>query len=414
MAQTLPSLEPLSEVKTKRRFFDARTTLFRCFNYLDEGELVVEETFLNPTNCHRFGVKDSGQRFHLEVKDERFYLCCMTGGSIGAAEAYIRGYWDSEDLSSLVCLFARNLSTLDKVDRYTGWATRWMTKISHWGRRNSLMQSEKNIQAHYDLGNDFYQLFLDDTMLYSSAIFELEQESLTTAQHRKMQRLCEQLELSRDDTVLEIGTGWGAMAIYMAKNYGCKVTTTTISNEQFIYACERVKAEGLEELVKVVKQDYRLLTGTYDKIVSIEMIEAVGKAYLNGYIAKCNSLLKPGGRLAIQAITIADQRYDYYQRNVDFIQKYIFPGGFLPSVTKLLESTTKSSDLVLRNLHDIGDDYRVTLKKWRETFESSLPDVKALGFDDQFIRMWRFYLCYCEGGFKAKSISTVQLLFERA
>lgn len=228
-----------------------------------------------------------------------------------------------------------------------------------------------------------------------------------------MWRLCEQLQLKKSDHVLEIGSGWGAMAVYMAKHYGCRVTTTTISDAQYDYAKAAVKAAGLEDKVTLLKQDYRCLIGQFDKLVSIEMIEAVGKAYLPVFIEQCNALVKPGGLMAIQMITIADQRLDYYARNVDFIQKYVFPGGFLPSVTALLAQMTRYSRMVVRDIEDIGLDYATTLQHWRMRFESRLDDVRALGYDESFIRMWRYYLCYCEGGFLSRGISTVQMTFEK-
>jgi cyclopropane-fatty-acyl-phospholipid synthase len=228
-----------------------------------------------------------------------------------------------------------------------------------------------------------------------------------------MDRLCQQLQLTANDHVIEIGTGWGAMAIYMAQHYGCKVTTTTISEEQFAYAEAEITRLGLEAQITLLKQDYRLLEGQFDKLVSIEMIEAVGKAYLPSYIEKCQSLLKPGGLMAIQAITIADQRYDYYSNNVDFIQKYIFPGGFLPSITVLTQMATRHTDFIVRDVFDIGMDYAKTLADWRLRFEAALNTVQALGYDERFVRMWRFYLCYCEGGFNARTISTIHMTLQR-
>lgn len=228
-----------------------------------------------------------------------------------------------------------------------------------------------------------------------------------------MERLCQQLDLQSTDHVIEIGTGWGAMAIYMAEQYGCRVTTTTISEEQHEYARQQIVQRGLADRITLLKEDYRNLTGAYDKLVSIEMIEAVGKQFLASYIKKCESLLKPSGLMAIQAITIADQRYDYYSNNVDFIQKYIFPGGFLPSVTSLTQATTKHSDLVVRDLFDIGLDYAKTLNEWHRRFNRAEDAVRGFGYDDRFVRMWRYYLSYCEGGFLARTISAVHMTFQR-
>ncbi|MFV0487720.1 MAG: class I SAM-dependent methyltransferase, partial [Vibrio fluvialis] len=278
---------------------------------------------------------------------------------------------------------------------------------------NSIVRAKQNIEAHYDLGNDLYQTFLDERMLYSSALYLSTSDSLEQAQIQKMDRLCQQLQLTANDHVIEIGTGWGAMAIYMAQHYGCKVTTTTISEEQFAYAEAEITRLGLEAQITLLKQDYRLLEGQFDKLVSIEMIEAVGKAYLQSYIEKCQSLLKPGGLMAIQAITIADQRYDYYSNNVDFIQKYIFPGGFLPSITVLTQMATRHTDFIVRDVFDIGMDYAKTLADWRLRFEAALNTVQALGYDERFVRMWRYYLCYCEGGFNARTISTIHMTLQR-
>ena len=266
----------------------------------------------------------------------------------------------------------------------------------------------------YDLSNALYETFLDENMLYSSAIFNSPSDTLAQAQINKMERLCQQLQLKPSDHVVEIGTGWGAMAMYMALNYGCKVTTTTISDAQYDYAKSKIEQFGLSKQITLLKKDYRLLEGQFDKLVSIEMIEAVGKAFLPSYIDQCQSLLKPQGLMAIQAITIADQRYNSYSNSVDFIQKYIFPGGFLPSITALTQAATQNSDLVVRDLFDIGADYGKTLNCWHQTFNQRLDRVKELGFDERFIRMWNYYFCYCQGGFRAKTISTVHMTFQRA
>ncbi|WP_029805531.1 SAM-dependent methyltransferase, partial [Vibrio parahaemolyticus] len=328
-------------------------------------------------------------------------------------EAYMDGWWDSPDLTALMKLMALNMRALDKLEEQGSWLTKLLYKFSHWTNRNSQENSRKNIHAHYDLGNDLYEAFLDTNMLYSSALYHTSADSLEQAQINKMERLCQQLELQSTDHVIEIGTGWGAMAIYMAEQYGCRVTTTTISEEQHEYARQQIVQRGLADRITLLKEDYRNLTGTYDKLVSIEMIEAVGKQFLASYIKKCESLLIPRGLMAIQAITIADQRYDYYSNNVDFIQKYIFPGGFLPSVTSLTQATTKHSDLVVRDLFDIGLDYAKTLNEWHRRFNRAEDAVRRFGYDDRFVRMWRYYLSYCEGGFLARTISAVHMTFQR-
>lgn len=398
----------------------ARGVLFQCLQKMEIGCLTVIESFKTETTerSERFSTPNGEHNGEpvaatIEVKHPGFYSRILQGGSIAAGEAYMDGWWDSPDLTALMKLMALNMRALDKLEEQGSWITRLLYKVIHWTNRNSQENSRKNIHAHYDLGNNLYEAFLDTNMLYSSALYNQVDDSLEQAQINKMERLCQQLELKSSDHVIEIGTGWGAMAIYMAEQYGCRVTTTTISEEQYAYAEQKINECGLTDKITLLKEDYRNLMGSYDKLVSIEMIEAVGKQFLPSYIKKCESLLKPGGLMAIQAITIADQRYDYYSNNVDFIQKYIFPGGFLPSVTSLTQATTKHSDLVTRDLFDIGLDYAKTLNEWHHRFNQSEHDVRAFGYDDRFVRMWRYYLSYCEGGFLARTISAVHMTFQR-
>jgi len=398
----------------------ARGVLFQCLQKMEIGCLTVIESFKTETTerSERFSTPNGEYNGEpvvatIEVKNPGFYSRILQGGSIAAGEAYMDGWWDSPDLTALMKLMALNMRALDKLEEQGSWLTRLLYKFSHWTNRNSQENSRKNIHAHYDLGNNLYEAFLDTNMLYSSALYNEVGDSLEQAQINKMDRLCQQLELKASDHIIEIGTGWGAMAIYMAEQYGCQVTTTTISEEQHAYAEQKIKERGLEGKITLLKEDYRNLAGTYDKLVSIEMIEAVGKQFLPSYIKKCESLLKSGGLMAIQAITIADQRYDYYSNNVDFIQKYIFPGGFLPSVTSLTQATTKYSDLVTRDLFDIGLDYAKTLNEWHHRFNQAESEVRSFGYDDRFVRMWRYYLSYCEGGFLARTISAVHMTFQR-
>lgn len=398
----------------------ARRVIFQCLKNMEVGNLTVIETYTteNKETSERFSAPVAMHQGKpvaatIEVKHPDLYARVLRGGSIAAGEAYMDGWWDSPDLTALMKLMAINMRALDQIEEQGNWITKLFYKVSHWVNRNSQENSRKNIHAHYDLGNALYESFLDSNMLYSSALYRQDNESLEQAQINKMARLCQQLDLQPSDHVIEIGTGWGAMAIYMAEQYGCQVTTTTISDEQHAYAKHQIEERGLSDQITLLKEDYRNLSGTYDKLVSIEMIEAVGKAFLPSYIKKCESLLKPGGLMAIQAITIADQRYDYYSNNVDFIQKYIFPGGFLPSVTSLTQVSTKHSDLVVRDLFDIGLDYAKTLNEWHRRFNQAEKTVRALGYDDRFVRMWRYYLSYCEGGFLARSISTVHMTFQR-
>ncbi|EKO3375011.1 cyclopropane-fatty-acyl-phospholipid synthase family protein [Vibrio fluvialis] len=393
----------------------ARSVALKSLQLIKIGSLTLEEAYEgHDVTVEHFGFAHEGQpQAHIRVTHPGFYGRVLKGGSIAAAEAYMDGWWDSPNLTAVTELMARNLSALDQLEAQSSVVTRAMNKVGHWLKRNSIVRAKQNIEAHYDLGNDLYQTFLDERMLYSSALYLSTSDSLEQAQIQKMDRLCQQLQLTANDHVIEIGTGWGAMAIYMAQHYGCKVTTTTISEEQFAYAEAEITRLGLEAQITLLKQDYRLLEGQFDKLVSIEMIEAVGKAYLPSYIEKCQSLLKTGGLMAIQAITIADQRYDYYSNNVDFIQKYIFPGGFLPSITVLTQMATRHTDFIVRDVFDIGMDYAKTLADWRLRFEAALNTVQALGYDERFVRMWRFYLCYCEGGFNARTISTIHMTLQR-
>ncbi|MCF7481732.1 cyclopropane-fatty-acyl-phospholipid synthase family protein [Vibrio sp. J1-1] len=398
----------------------ARRVMVQCLKKMEFGCLTLIESFNSGATekSERFSAPDGSYNGQpvvatIEVKHPGLYSRILRGGSIAAGEAYMDGWWDSPDLTALMKLMAINMRALDQIEEQGSRITKLFYRISHWANRNSQENSRKNIHAHYDLGNALYESFLDSNMLYSSALYRQDNESLEQAQINKMDRLCQQIDLKASDHVIEIGTGWGAMAIYMAEQYGCQVTTTTISEEQHAYTKQQIEKKGLSDKITLLKEDYRNLTGTYDKLVSIEMIEAVGKAFLPSYIKKCESLLKPGGLMAIQAITIADQRYEYYSNNVDFIQKYIFPGGFLPSVTSLTQATTKYSDLVVRDLFDIGLDYAKTLYEWHSRFNKAEKEVRALGYDDRFFRMWRYYLSYCEGGFLARTISAVHMTFQR-
>ncbi|PMM42069.1 SAM-dependent methyltransferase [Vibrio breoganii] len=391
----------------------ARALLLNHLQKLQHGRLTIIERFESQSGSESLEFGCATESFHasIEISHPDFYSRMLSGGSIAAAEAYMDGWWDSSDLTAVMKLMALNLNSLDNMNSKQSLFKRAAYKVGHWLNRNTHINSKKNIGAHYDLGNELYTRFLDNNMLYSAAVYNNSSDTLEQAQINKMDRLCQQLKLQSGDTVIEIGTGWGGMAIYMAKTYGCHVTTTTISEEQFAYAAQKVQEQGLSDQVTLLKQDYRDLEGQFDKLVSIEMIEAVGREFLPSYIDKCQSLLKPGGLMAIQAITIADQRFESYSKGVDFIQKYIFPGGFLPSVTHLLQQTTKHSQLVLHDLHDIGIDYAKTLREWLHRFNLSEKELASFGYDERFMRMWRYYLCYCEGGFLAQRISTVHLTF---
>jgi cyclopropane-fatty-acyl-phospholipid synthase len=349
----------------------------------------------------------------LHVDDDDFFGKIAFGGSVGAAESYMDGDWRSDDLVALMRLLIRNRELLDGMEGGTARFTAWLMQWAHRFRRNTKSGSRKNIAAHYDLGNKLFELFLDPSLMYSSAVFDADGMSLEQASQRKLQVICEKLQLSADDHLLEIGTGWGGMAIYAAKHTGCRVTTTTISQEQYDLAKARVEAEGLGDRITLLFNDYRDLQGQYDKLVSIEMIEAIGHEYQDTYFAKCASLLKPGGQALIQAITIEDHRYKQALHSVDFIKRYIFPGSYIPCVSSMVTSAAEAGQLRLLDLRDIGDSYAKTLHEWRARFLSNSDKVMALGYDHRFIHMWDFYLAYCEAGFLEKSISDVHMLFAK-
>lgn len=389
----------------------ARKTLLNILAKLQSGHLTLEEN----GEIYSFGeAQESAQLIaHISVSHPAFYRQVLFGGSIGAGEAYMFKSWWSPDLVQVIRLMAINMPVLQQLDSKWSALFNIGCRVAHRLRPNSIAKARENISAHYDLGNDFFSLFLDKTMLYSAAIYPHKSASLEEASFNKMAHICERLQLKKGDHLLEIGTGWGGMAIYAAKTSGCKVTSVTISKEQFIYATNWVKREGLESQVSVLLQDYRLIEGTFDKLVSIEMIEAVGHEYYREYFSKCSSLLKPNGLMLIQAITIQDQRFEYARKNTDFIQQYIFPGGCLPSNTVVAQHIQQDTDMQIVGLEDITLDYARTLADWRAAFFTNLATVKAQGFDDVFIRMWDFYLCYCEGGFAERAISTAQYVFAK-
>ena len=353
---------------------------------------------------------DKSMAATVTVHDAHFYGEIAFGGSIGAGEAYMLGYWTSDNLTNVIRMMAANQGVMDALEGGYQWASKPFLKVLHYLNRNTADGSRKNIAAHYDLGNDFFKLWLDPSMMYSSAIFAPLEISLEAASNKKLQVICDKLDLKPTDHVVEIGTGWGGFAIYAAKHYGCKVTTTTISQQQFDEAVIRVAAENLQDKITLLLNDYRDLEGKFDKLVSIEMIEAVGHQFYDTYFKKCASLLKPNGMALIQAITIVDQRFDAAKNSVDFIQRYIFPGSNIPSITAMLNSITKASDLKLYDCEDIGPHYATTLRKWREHFLANIDAVRKLGYSQEFIKMWEFYLCYCEGGFAERALGDVHLL----
>ena len=340
---------------------------------------------------------------------DAYYLIALKG-ALGASEGYIRGLWTCDDLYSLVRIFVANSDVLDSFEKGTAALKNILAPFFHFAKRNSVAGSRKNIHEHYDLSNELFQTFLDPRMMYSAAFFETEDATLEDASTAKLERICRKLNLQATDHVIEIGTGWGGFAIYAAENFGCQVTTTTISDRQYDLAMERVREKNLQDKITLLKNDYRDLTGQFDKLVSIEMIEAVGADYLPAYLKKCADLLKPEGSLLIQAITINDQIYDRALGEVDFIKKYIFPGSFIPSLHAIASDAKHHTDLRLYDLEDMTPHYVRTLLEWQKRFNDRFADIKALGFDETFQRMWNYYFSYCAGGFAERSIGSVQLL----
>lgn len=358
---------------------------------------------------------DAAGELHVTVTidDPAFYRKVAAQGSVGAGESYIHGDWQCDDLVALVRLLVRNRDLLDGMERGPARIGGWLLRGWNRLRRNSREGSRRNIAAHYDLGNDFFALFLSTDLMYSSALFASEQDTLEDASRRKLDRICQQLRLAPGDRVVEIGTGWGGFALHAAQHYGCHVTTTTISAEQHALATARVRAAGLEDRITLLMKDYRDLDGQYDKLVSIEMIEAIGAQYLDTYMATLQRLLKPDGLALLQAITIEDHRYEQARRSVDYIKRHVFPGSFIPSINAIMAAKTRASDLQLLAQQDFGHSYALTLRAWRQRFLTQLPAVHAQGFDARFCRLWEFYLAYCEGGFLERSIGVSHLLLTR-
>lgn len=389
----------------------ARAMLFKLLRGLGQGCLRIHEQ----GELFQFGQQTDHTDLvaDIYVHDAQLYADVVFGGSVGAGEAYMSGFWSTPNLTQVTRLFVRNIDALDAMDSKQSFIGRYLLKMFHWFNRNTKEGSRKNISAHYDLGNDFFRLFLDNTMMYSAAIYPAPDAPLADASVYKLQRVCEKLQLKPEDHLLEIGTGWGGMAIYAAQHYGCRVTTTTISREQRDYALAKVAEAGLSDRIRVLFDDYRDLRGQFSKLVSIEMIEAVGHEHYDQYFSTCSRLLAPNGLMLLQAITIADQRYTMARKTVDFIQRYIFPGGSLPSIAVISDFAKRKTDMNILHIEDIGEHYAQTLKHWRDAFNTKLDRVRAQGFDDRFIRMWEFYLCYCEGGFIERSIGTAQVLLAK-
>ncbi|WP_111265832.1 SAM-dependent methyltransferase [Marilutibacter maris] len=388
-----------------------REQLMARLDGLCGGALIVHDAL----GERRFGGTADGDlpTVHVRIDNPAFYRAVAAQGSVGAGEAYLDGHWRCNDLVTLVRLLVRNRALLDGMERGVarlgGWALRGWNAL----RRNTRGGSRRNIAAHYDLGNDFFALFLSPDLMYSSAMFASPDEDLESASRRKLDTVCRKLALAPGDRVVEIGTGWGGFALHAARHHGCHVTTTTISREQHALASRRIAEAGLQDRVTLLLQDYRDLRGEYDKLVSIEMVEAIGAQYLDTFFDRLGRLLRPGGRGLLQAITIEDHRYVQARDSVDFIKRFVFPGSFIPSLTALHQAKTRASDLQVIGQEDFGPSYALTLRAWRRRFMTRLPEVRAQGFDERFIRLWEFYLAYCEGGFMERSIGVSHLLMAR-
>jgi cyclopropane-fatty-acyl-phospholipid synthase len=362
---------------------------------------------------YQFGNPEDSLRATLVVKDDQFFYSVLFGGDIGVGESYTRGDWSTPDLVALMRFGCRAIDQLEKGSRIAGFFRRLSEIRVHRYRRNTLSGSRKNIAYHYDLGNEFYRLFLDSYMAYSCAFYKTSEDSLESAQLRKFDRICRKLLIGPKDHVLEIGTGWGGFAAYAAKNYGCRVTTTTISRRQYDYSRELVAREGLNRQINLLCDDYRSLVGQYDKIVSVEMFEAVGYEHYDDYFRACGRLLSPDGSMFLQAITIQEAKFEQYRRQSDWIRKYIFPGAELASVGGIIASLKRMGDLQLFHLEDIGMHYALTLREWRRRFLNAQAEIEKIGFGPEFCRMWEYYLAYCEGAFLERYISDVQIVITK-
>ncbi len=406
-------MSSLSLIKRKSGFYENAVLNALC--KMNKGFLQLN---LPSGETLEIGNSNATIKANISIRDMRFYKCVVLYGDIGFGEAYVEGLWETQSITDVIKWIILNIENAPSVSGNKVKAMglnlfKWLNRIYHNKRSNSITGSQVNIAEHYDLNNDFFATFLDPSMTYSAAYFKTPTLSLAQAQEEKYRRLCEQLHLKSTDHVLEIGSGWGGNAIFMAKNYGCKVTSVTISREQQKLAQERVLTAGLKDKIDIIIKDYRAIEGEFDKIVSIEMLEAVGHDYFEAYFAKCNEVLKPNGILAFQVITSPDSRYDQLRKGVDWIQKHIFPGSLLPSVAQLNRAINATSDFTMVDLKDLGLDYAKTLKIWFEDFNQKLTEVKALGFDDRFIRKWNYYLNYCEAAFAMRNINVMQMVYVR-
>lgn len=384
----------------------AKKQILAWLQHFTVGHLNV----LDGKQQYQFGDTSSAQKATIIVNNPECYRDILLNGTVGSGEAYIKGFWHSPNLTAVIQLMVANMQALHQLDGNSSIGQKLALKMYAFLTRNTADKAKENIAAHYDLGNDFFALFLDETKMYSAAIYPGKDAPLSQAAVHKLDVICQKLQLTSEHNVIEIGTGWGGFAIHAAQHYGCKVTTTTISQEQFNYAEAKIKALGLGDKITLLLKDYRELNGQFDRLVSIEMIEAVGYQFYDSFFSTCNRLLKDDGQMLIQAITISDQRFERAKKSVDFIQRYIFPGGCLPSNTVIHQHLRKNTNMQMFDVHDITFDYTLTLKAWRKAFFENISQVKALGYPEEFIRLWDFYLSYCEGGFLERVIQTSQFM----
>jgi cyclopropane-fatty-acyl-phospholipid synthase len=393
-----------------------RHLVLKSFSRLKNGSLTL---VLPDGTKQNYGGVYSGIHAEIRVLESAFFRRCVLFGAIGFAESFMAAEWESPDITKVIAWFILNSGDSDALQTHRSKGTgvfnilNLVNRAIHRRRPNSLETSRKNIRDHYDLSNDFFKLWLDPTMTYSAGFFDAPETSLEAAQVRKYDLLCRKLRLSPSDEVLEIGSGWGGFSIHAARHYHCKITTVTISEEQFAEAAARIQAAGLSDQIELLLCDYRTIRGRFDKVVSIEMLEAVGDRYVNGYFEKIHEVLKPHGLLALQAILCPDRQYPILRDGVDFIQKHIFPGSLLMCNARIAEAMAASGDLNLLDYEDMAPHYAHTLKIWRDNFEARLDEVHALGFDDRFVRKWRFYLSYCEAAFGTRHITVAQMVYSR-
>ena len=376
---------------------------------LEGGQLTLGDC----ESMRTFGDTGGELRTRIDVRHPRFYRRALLGGSLGAAAAYLDGDWDCDDLVALFRLFLRSERAGERIEGGPARLAYALARLGHLARGNTRRGSRRNVRDHYDLGNELFRLFLDESMTYSAAVFDPPGITLEQAQAEKLDRICRKLDLRPEHHVLEIGTGWGSFALHAARHYGCRVTTTTISREQHALASERIQAAGLADRVTLLTDDYRDLDGHYDRLVSIEMIEAVGHEHLDTFFGVCSDRLRRHGRMVLQSITAGDDWYDQYRRTVDFVQRYVFPGGLCPSLGAITAALGRASDLRVTQIEDLTADYAETLRHWRRRFLERVDDVRALGYPERFLRLWNYYLQYCEAGFAERHTGTLQIVLDK-